>query len=226
MTTSDLTPKGEMVLRTLAMPADTNANGDIFGGWLMSQMDIGGAIMAKEIAQGRVVTVRVDGMTFLRPVAVGDVVCCYARCVKRGSITINIEVWVKKCRLSRLANVTKPRKRCLSTWRSTIRVSRAPYPASNKAPGVPGHFTESEQREEDIAEDNHDNRQDVQWKVLHQNRMTRHHDTLRNLLAREPFRSFRLFKNQLIFHPFAQELRLALMRAPDACSAMPTNTRI
>ncbi len=71
--------------------------GIFFGGWLMSQMDIGGAIMAKEIAQGRVVTVRVDGMTFLRPVAVGDVVCCYARCVKRGntSVTINIEVWVK-----------------------------------------------------------------------------------------------------------------------------------
>ena len=56
MTTTDLTPKGELVLRTLAMPADTNANGDIFGGWLMSQMDIGGAIMAKEIAHGRVVT--------------------------------------------------------------------------------------------------------------------------------------------------------------------------
>lgn len=64
MTTTDLTPKGELVLRTPAMPADTNANGDIFGGWLMSQMDIGGAIMAKEIAHGRVVTVRVDGMTF------------------------------------------------------------------------------------------------------------------------------------------------------------------
>ncbi len=75
-------PQGDLVLRTLAMPADTNANGDIFGGWLMSQM----------------VTVRVDGMTFLRPVAVGDVVCCYAKCTKRGntSITINIEVWVKK----------------------------------------------------------------------------------------------------------------------------------
>ncbi|CAK8740863.1 putative acyl-CoA thioester hydrolase [Sodalis praecaptivus] len=57
-------PSGEMVLRTLAMPADTNANGDIFGGWLMSQMDIGGAILAKELAQDRVVTVRVDGMTF------------------------------------------------------------------------------------------------------------------------------------------------------------------
>ena len=64
----------------------------------MSQMDIGGAIQAKEIAQGRVVTVRVDGMTFLKPVAVGDVVCCYARCIKSGrsSITINIEVWVKR----------------------------------------------------------------------------------------------------------------------------------
>ena len=98
MTTTDLAPKGELVLRSRAMPADTNANGDMFGGWLMSQMDIGGAMMAKEIAHGRVVTVRVDGMTFLRPVAVGDVVCCYANCVKRGntSITINMEVWVKK----------------------------------------------------------------------------------------------------------------------------------
>lgn len=91
-------PQGEIVLRTLAMPADTNANGDIFGGWLMSQMDMGGAILAKEIAGGRVVTVRADGMTFLKPVAVGDVVCCHARCIRTGtsSITINIEVWVKK----------------------------------------------------------------------------------------------------------------------------------
>ncbi|MBT0723013.1 acyl-CoA thioester hydrolase YciA [Rosenbergiella sp. S61] len=91
-------PQGEMVLRTLAMPADTNANGDIFGGWVMSQMDMGGAILAKEIAEGRVVTVRVDGMTFLKPVAVGDVVSCYARCIKTGnsSITINVEVWIKK----------------------------------------------------------------------------------------------------------------------------------
>ena len=62
MTTTDLAPKGEMVYAP-AMPADTNANGDIFGGWLMSQMDIGGAIMAKD-RPGRVVTVRVDGMTF------------------------------------------------------------------------------------------------------------------------------------------------------------------
>jgi len=80
------------------MPADTNANGDIFGGWLMSQMDMGGAILAKEIAGGRVVTVRADGMTFLKPVAVGDVVSCHARCIRTGnsSITIHIEVWIKK----------------------------------------------------------------------------------------------------------------------------------
>ena len=95
---TDELPRGDLVLRTLAMPADTNAHGDIFGGWLMSQMDLGGAIQAKEIAHGRVVTVRVDGMSFLKPVAVGDVVCCYASCIKRGktSITINIEVWIKK----------------------------------------------------------------------------------------------------------------------------------
>ncbi|MBA0159046.1 acyl-CoA thioester hydrolase YciA [Pectobacterium versatile] len=98
MSTQNVLPQGELVLRTLAMPADTNANGDIFGGWLMSQMDMGGAILAKEIAEGRVVTVRVDGMSFLKPVAVGDVVCCYARCLRTGrsSININVEVWVKK----------------------------------------------------------------------------------------------------------------------------------
>ncbi len=80
-------------------------------------MDIGGAIQAKEIAHGRVVTVRVEGMSFLRPVAVGDVVCCYARCVKRGttSISINIEVWVKKSLLNLLASVIRPPKLCLST---------------------------------------------------------------------------------------------------------------
>ncbi len=66
MSTTHNVPQGDLVLRTLAMPADTNANGDIFGGWLMSQMDIGGAILAKEIAHGRVVTVRVEGMTFLQ----------------------------------------------------------------------------------------------------------------------------------------------------------------
>lgn len=91
-------PDGEMVLRTLAMPAHTNAYGDIFGGWIMSQMDMGGAILAKEITCSRVVTVSVDGMTFLKPVNVGDIVSCYAKCLKIGntSITILVEVWIKK----------------------------------------------------------------------------------------------------------------------------------
>lgn len=124
-------PNGELVLRTLAMPADTNANGDIFGGWLMSQMDIGGAIQAKEIAQGRVVTVRVDGMTFLKPVAVGDVVCCYARCIKTGhsSITINIEVWVKRFLLSQSGSVIVLLKRYSPMSRLMMRVNPVHYRA-------------------------------------------------------------------------------------------------
>ena len=91
-------PKGSLILRTLAMPSDTNANGDIFGGWIMSQMDMGGAILAKELAKGRVVTVSVDSMSFLRPVSVGDVVCCYGQCVKVGrtSMQVKVEVWIKK----------------------------------------------------------------------------------------------------------------------------------
>lgn len=91
-------PRGTLQLRTLAMPADTNPSGDIFGGWLMSQMDLGGAIMAKELSRGRIVTVAVDGMSFHLPVAVGDVVCCYGECVHVGrtSMKIKVEVWVKK----------------------------------------------------------------------------------------------------------------------------------
>lgn len=91
-------PKGKMVLRTLAMPSDTNVNGNIFGGWIMSQMDIGGSILAKKIARGRVVTVQVNNITFLKPISVGDVVSCYAKFINIGtsSITINIEIWIKK----------------------------------------------------------------------------------------------------------------------------------
>ena len=87
---------GNLLLRTLAMPADTNPNGDIFGGWIVSQMDIAGGILAKENAQGRVVTVAVDRIQFIRPVKVGDVVCCYGQveCIGTTSITIKLEVWV------------------------------------------------------------------------------------------------------------------------------------
>ena len=97
MPTDSADPVGDLVLRTMAMPADTNANGDIFGGWIMSQMDIAGAILAKEVAQGRTVTVAVDGMKFLRPVQVGDVVSCYGKIGRIGntSITLHLETWVK-----------------------------------------------------------------------------------------------------------------------------------
>ncbi|WP_274570982.1 acyl-CoA thioester hydrolase YciA [Neisseria leonii] len=91
-------PKGQMLLRTMAMPGDTNPNGDIFGGWIMSQMDIGGGILAYEIAQGRIVTASVEKMSFLLPVKVGDVVCCYGECLSVGnsSLQIQVEVWVKR----------------------------------------------------------------------------------------------------------------------------------
>jgi len=98
MTNELAIPTGEMLLRTLAMPADTNPSGDIFGGWIMSQMDMAGGILAKELARSRVVTVAVDSIRFIRPVQVGDVVCCYGQVLKVGttSITIQLEVWVRK----------------------------------------------------------------------------------------------------------------------------------
>ena len=70
-------PIGDLALQTVAMPADTNANGDIFGGWLVSQMDLAGAIAALKIARGRIATVAINGMVFLTPVHVGAVVSCY-----------------------------------------------------------------------------------------------------------------------------------------------------
>lgn len=90
-------PKGRLVLRTLAMPADTNPQGDIFGGWIMSQMDIAGGILAREVTGSRVVTVAVDSFSFIKPVHVGDVVCCYGEVIATGntSITLNLEVWVR-----------------------------------------------------------------------------------------------------------------------------------
>lgn len=93
-------PRGELALRTLAMPADTNPSGDIFGGWVMSQMDIAGGITAWNVADGRVATVAVDGFTFHRPINVGDVVCCYSDVLRIGktSITVLIEAWVLRGR--------------------------------------------------------------------------------------------------------------------------------
>ena len=89
-------PRGDLCTRTLAMPADTNPSGDIFGGWLMSQMDIAGGVLASQIAEGRIATVAVDAMTFLRPVYVGDVVCVYGDIERIGttSVVLHLESWV------------------------------------------------------------------------------------------------------------------------------------
>lgn len=80
------------------MPADTNANGDIFGGWLMSQMDLGGAVLARTLARSRVVTIAIDGMSFVAPVNVGDTVTCYGELlsVGRTSMKIRVEAWVQR----------------------------------------------------------------------------------------------------------------------------------
>lgn len=102
-------PSGEVVIRTIAMPADANANGDIFGGWLMSQMDLGGAILARGTARCRVTTVAIDGMSFLRPVNVGDVVTCYGKllAIGRTSMKIAVEAWVQRYADTMLLHVTE-----------------------------------------------------------------------------------------------------------------------
>jgi acyl-CoA thioesterase YciA len=101
-------PRGELVIQTLAMPKDTNRDGDIFGGWLVSQMDLGSAILAGQIAKCRVVTVAIEGMAFLNPVRVGDTVACYAWLEKTGrsSMRIGVDVWVTRYRTGERVKVT------------------------------------------------------------------------------------------------------------------------
>ena len=91
-------PQGQLCTRTLAMPADTNQNGDIFGGWLLSQMDISGGVFAAKITKTRSVTVAIDAMNFRKPVFVGDLVSVYGTLVRIGrtSITVHLEAWVTR----------------------------------------------------------------------------------------------------------------------------------
>src|SRR6202163_1470609 len=91
----DAPPQSEPALRAIAMPADANPAGDIFGGWLLAQMDLAGSTVATRRAKGRVVTVAITAMTFHRPVFIGDEVTCYATITKVGnsSITVKIESW-------------------------------------------------------------------------------------------------------------------------------------
>src|SRR6478672_1905310 len=105
---SEIEPCGDLCTRTLAMPADTNQNGDIFGGWLLSQMDIGGGIFASKVAKSRTVTVAIDAMNFRKPVFVGDLVSVHANLVRIGktSITVHIEAWVLRRKETRSILVT------------------------------------------------------------------------------------------------------------------------
>ena len=94
----EIEPCGDLSIRTLAMPADTNQNGDIFGGWLLSQMDIGGGIFASKVAKSRTVTVAIEAMNFRKPVFVGDVVSVHVNLVRIGktSVTVRVEAWVMR----------------------------------------------------------------------------------------------------------------------------------
>lgn len=95
--------------RTVAMPADTNPAGDIFGGWVLSQMDIAGGIAGSQRAQGRVVTVAIEGMNFIKPVKVGDILAVYTTVVRTGksSIDILIEAWVRRGQIGSKEKVTQ-----------------------------------------------------------------------------------------------------------------------
>ena len=108
MTIED-SPQGELTLRTLAMPRDVNTNGDIFGGWVLSQMDMAAGIVAATRAKGRVATVAVDAMKFIRPVKVGDVLCIYVEIVHigRSSMGLQIEAWVLRNRQALREKVTE-----------------------------------------------------------------------------------------------------------------------
>jgi acyl-CoA thioesterase YciA len=100
MTQQATEPAGDLCIRTLAMPADTNANGDIFGGWLLSQMDVGGGVFASKVAKSRTVTVAIDAMNFRKAVYVGDLVSVYATLVRLGrtSMTVHLQAWALRRR--------------------------------------------------------------------------------------------------------------------------------
>jgi acyl-CoA thioesterase YciA len=102
-------PRGELTTRTIAMPADSNPAGDIFGGWVLSQMDIAAGICASERAQCRVVTVALDGMHFIRPVKIGDILCVYTeiKSVGNTSLEIHVEAWVQRDRSRHTVKVTQ-----------------------------------------------------------------------------------------------------------------------
>ena len=129
-------PRTEAELRTIAMPADTNRFGDIFGGWLLAQMDLAGGSYAMARAGGRVATVGIEAMSFHRPVYVGDRVSCHCRTerIGRTSITVHVETWVRRTRRAgrrrrsgspRASSPSSPSARAASSARSSDDGARA-----------------------------------------------------------------------------------------------------
>lgn len=108
-TEAGVAPRGELTVRTVAQPANTNVNGDIFGGWVLSQMDTAGGVCALERAGGRVVTVAIDAMSFIAPVKVGDVLCVYTEVerVGRTSIGVHVEAWARRFQTRQRDKVTE-----------------------------------------------------------------------------------------------------------------------
>ena len=106
---SETEPEGAVILRTLAMPKDVNTAGDIFGGWVLSQMDIAAGIIAAERAEARVATVAINAMKFIRPVKVGDILCIYGEVERVGttSMAIALEAWVRRGRKGKREKVTE-----------------------------------------------------------------------------------------------------------------------
>ena len=102
-------PRGQLTIRNVAMPSDTNPSGDIFGGWIMGLMDLSAGVAGRDRARGRVVTAHVSSLSFLHPVKVGDVVCCYTSVAGTGrsSITLDVETWVVRDQCADRLKVTE-----------------------------------------------------------------------------------------------------------------------
>lgn len=127
-------PEGFLAIRTIAMPADTNPAGHIFGGWLMSQMDLAGGIHAALRAKGAVATVAVDGMKFHAPVHVGDEVSCYTKLIRTGrtSLSIKIEAWVRRADMGDHLRVTSAIFHFVAVGKDYLPRSLPPEDAANR----------------------------------------------------------------------------------------------
>ena len=124
--------RGEPAVRTLAMPADTNPSGDIFGGWVLAQMDLAAGIVAHQRARSRVATAALDGMSFHRPVYVGDLVSCYARIIHigRASMTVQVDTYARRGRTGEEVKVTEGRFTLVA-----IDEQGRPHPVPPEEPG-------------------------------------------------------------------------------------------